>query len=125
MEHVLEESPPGLKRRDVQEGLTGAEARRRSGLRNFLLLFVNPLVAILLIAGLASALVGDYVNAAIVYAIVLLSVALNHVQTARSERAAESLRKEVAPTATALRDGTWEEIPRRELVPGDLISLSA
>lgn len=140
MEHVLEEGSQGLKRQGARQGLTGAEARRllaevgpnepaparrRSGLRNFLLLFANPLVAILLVAGLASALVGDYLNAAIVYAIVLLSVALNHAQTARSERAAESLREEVAPRATALRDGVWEEIPRRELVPGDIISLAA
>jgi Mg2+-importing ATPase len=140
MGHVLEEGLTELKGLGARQGLSGKEARRllaqvgpnepaparrRSGLKSLLLLFANPLVAILLVAALASALVGDYVNASIIVVIVLLSIALNHVQTARSERAAERLRKEVAPTATALRDGAWEEVPRRELVPGDLISLSA
>ena len=56
---------------------------------------------------------------------VLLSAALNFVQTYRSQRAVERIRKEVAPTAAVLRDGTWAEIPRRELVPGDVIRLTA
>jgi P-type Mg2+ transporter len=56
---------------------------------------------------------------------VLLSVALNFIQTYRSQRAVERIRKEVAPTATVLRDGNWAEIPRREVVPGDVISLTA
>ena len=56
---------------------------------------------------------------------VLLSAALNLFQTYRSQRAVERIRKEVAPTATVLRDGNWTEIPRRELVPGDVIRLTA
>jgi len=48
---------------------------------------------------------------------VALSVVLNFVQTYRSHRVAERLRDAVAPTATALRDGTWTEIRRRDLVP--------
>ena len=140
MENIFGEASAEVKERDVRMGLMTvdarsllievgpnepAPARRRSGLRNLLLLFTNPLVAILLVAALASALVGDYVNASIIVVIVLLSVALNHFQTARSEHAAEKLRKEVAPTATVMRDGVWKEIPRREVVPGDVISLSA
>jgi len=56
---------------------------------------------------------------------VLLSVALNFFQTFRSQRAVEQLRTGVAPTATVLRDGNWVELPRRELVPGDIIRLAA
>ena len=40
-------------------------------------------------------------------------------------RAVERIRQEVAPTAAVLRDGNWSEIPRRELVPGDVIKLTA
>jgi len=88
-------------------------------------LFANPLVIILLLASLISALVRDFVNAAIIVAILLLSNALNFIQTSRSQRAAERLRKEVAPTATVLRDGKWIELARREIVPGDVVRLSA
>ena len=56
---------------------------------------------------------------------VLLSVALNFIQTTRSQKAAERLRDQVAPTARALRDGQWTDIPRPEIVPGDAIQLSA
>jgi hypothetical protein len=102
-----------------------AAIQRATLVKQLLLLFANPLVIILLIASLVSAMIGDVVNASIIVVIVLLSSALNFTQTARSQRTAERLRKEVAPTATALRDGDWRVIPRRELVPGDLIQLVA
>ena len=100
-------------------------SRRTSGLAQILFLFVNPLVIILLIASAISAAVGEVLNASIIALMVLLSVALNFIQTYRSQRSVERIRKEVAPTATVLRDGIWTEIPRREVVPGDVISLTA
>ena len=125
---------------DKIQGLSAAEARERlvqfgpneltsarrlTGLRQLLSFFANPLVIILLIASVISAFVGEPVDAAIIALVVLLSVALNFIQTSRSQRAAERLRAQVAPTASALRDGTWTEIPRREIVPDDMIRLSA
>jgi magnesium-transporting ATPase (P-type) len=70
--------------------------------------FSNPLVIILLIAGVISAALGDLFNASIIATIVLLSVALNFVQSSRSLKAAEALRETVAPTATVLRDAVWK-----------------
>jgi Mg2+-importing ATPase len=100
-------------------------SRRASGLVQVLLLFINPLAIILLVASAISAAVGEVLNASIIALMVLLSAALNFVQTYRSQRAVERIRKEVAPTAAVLRDGNWTEIARRELVPGDVIRLSA
>ena len=100
-------------------------SRRTSGLVQILFLFINPLAIILLVASAISAAVGEVLNASIIALMVLLSAALNFVQTYRSQRAVERIRKEVAPTATVLRDGNWTEIPRRELVPGDVIRLTA
>ncbi len=57
--------------------------------------------------------------------IVLLSSMLNFVQTYRSQNAVERLRSDVAPTASMLRDDTWLELPRREVVPGDIVRLTA
>ncbi len=123
-----------------EQGLTEAEARKRqatygpndptstkhaSALVQFLRLFLNPLVVILILASLILAVLGDAVDASIILTIVLLSNILNFVQTYRSQKAVDQLRASVAPTATALRDGTWIEIPRRDLVPGDLIRLTA
>jgi P-type Mg2+ transporter len=42
-----------------------------------------------------------------------------------SQEVADHLRAQVAPTAIVLRDRTWQDLPRRELVPGEIIRLSA
>jgi len=123
-----------------EKGLTGTEASKRldkygpndtTGLKRtspviqFLRLFLNPLVAILLVASVVSAVLGDRVNASIIMVIILLSNILNFVQTSRSQNTVEKLRADVAPTASVLRDGTWLELPRREVVPGDIVRLVA
>ncbi|MGZ3425624.1 MAG: magnesium-translocating P-type ATPase [Polyangia bacterium] len=124
----------------ISAGLTTAEAtarlaevgpndpaprRGRSRLVELLVLFGNPLVVILLVAGVTSAVLGEHVNAALIIAMVALSVIVNFVQTFRSQRAVERLRAGVAPTATVLRDGAFRELPRREVVPGDVVQLGA
>ncbi|HYV06503.1 MAG TPA: HAD-IC family P-type ATPase, partial [Blastocatellia bacterium] len=100
-------------------------AGRAGNVLQILRLFANPLVIILLLASLVSWLLGERLNASIIVLMLLLSVALNFFQTYRSERAAERLRQQVAPTATALREGEWTEVHRRDLVPGDVIRLGA
>ncbi len=98
---------------------------RTASIRQLLVFFANPLVIILLIASLVSAFLGEVINASIIIAMVLLSVALNFFQTFRSQRAVEQLRAGVALTSSVLRDGAWVELPRHELVPGDIIRLAA
>ena len=62
-------------------------------------------------------------RAVIIVAMVLVSITLNFLQTYHSQRAAERLRRQVALTATVLRDRTWTEVPRREVVPGDTVAI--
>jgi Mg2+-importing ATPase len=141
----LAEAPDSLpelyaKHSTSEAGLTGLDAARRlaqwgpnepagqarSGpLREFLRFFANPLVLILLSAAVVSAVLGQAADAAIIIAIIVVSTILNFFQAYRSEQAVLSLRERVAPTASVLRDGAWKEIARREVVPGDLIALSA
>jgi len=86
---------------------------------------LNPLVAILLIAGVASAFLGQTTDAVIIATIVIVSSGLNAWQTFRSEAAVRHLQARIAPTATALRDGVWSDLPRADLVPGDIVRLAA
>src|SRR5271165_7259440 len=102
-----------------------AATQKRSVLSDLWHAFTNPLVLILVIAAIASAFLGDKVDAAIITVIVLLSTAIDLAQTYRSQRAVEKLRAQVAPTATVLRDGEWKELRRRDVVPGDIVRLSA
>ena len=98
---------------------------RLSTVWQLLRLFVNPLVVILLVASIISALLGQITDATIIVTMVLLGVGINFWQSYRSQQAAEALRSMVTPTATVCRDGVWQEIPIRAVVPGDLIRLSA
>jgi Mg2+-importing ATPase len=102
-----------------------APAKRGAAFVELLALFVNPLVIILLIAGVVSFLLGNATDATIILVMVLLGVSVNFLQTYRSQRAIDKLREEVTPTAVVLRDGLWKEIKRREVVPGDRVRLCA
>ena len=99
--------------------------KRGTSVRELFVLFLNPLVIILLIASLASFLLGDATDSAIILVLVLLGVSINFAQTYRSQKAIDRLRENVTPTATVLRDGVWQEIKRREVVPGDLVRVGA
>ena len=128
---LLASSREGLSNDEAAERLTryGAnearDAARRGVLSSIARLFTNPLVVILLLAAVVSGLLGDHAGAGIIIAIVALSITLNFVLSFRSERAAARLREEIAPMATVRRDGRWLDLPRRELVPGDVIRISA
>ncbi len=102
-----------------------AEARRYRGLIAFLGHLKNPLVIILIIAAIISAFVGEIVQAIIILVIVVLSVTLDFFQEYRAEAAVDLLKQKISRTATALRDGERREIRMAELVPGDVIDLTA
>ena len=91
----------------------------------FFSFFANPLVLILLIAGVISFFTGDQIDAIIIVSIVMLSVLLNFFQEFQARHAVEKLRGLVATTATVLRDGKQQEVAVSALVPGDVIILNA
>jgi Mg2+-importing ATPase len=113
-------------RRLSQYGANELTAARRAGLgRQLARVLASPLMIILLAASALAASVGERTDATIIALTVLLGAALDAFQTSRSSAAVERLRSSVSPTAAVYRDGRWSEIPRRELVPGDVIRLSA
>ena len=102
-----------------------APATHSGPLREFLRFVGNPLVLILLAAAGISAVLGQATDALLITSIIVVSTVLNFVQAYRSQRAVELLREQVAPTATVMRDGKWQELPRRVVVPGDMVRLAA
>ena len=128
---TTESVPPGLTSQQADELLKKfgpndpAPRHRRSTIAELLVLFLNPLIIILLLAAVLAGFLGQLVDAVIIVGMVLVGVAVNFYQTYRSQRAIEELRAQVAPTATVLRDGTWQEIHRHDVVPGDVVRLSA
>ena len=85
----------------------------------------NFVVILLIIASVISALLGDYVEAAAIMAIVVLNAVLGIVQERRAEEALAALKKLAAPDAQVMRDERRVSIPAHELVPGDLVFLES
>ena len=99
--------------------------RKRHVFLEFLSHFRSPVTIILMIAAIVSGFLGQPLNAVIIVSIVLVSVSLDFTQEYRAGRAAEALIKRVATTATVLRNSTRQDIEISQLVPGDIVLLSA
>lgn len=102
-----------------------SHARKRSILLQFLDHFRNLFILILLFAAVVSLFMGETTDAIIIVIIILASVTLDFYQEYRAEEAAELLRQKIQTRATVYRDGKKQDIPIFELVPGDLVFLSA
>jgi Mg2+-importing ATPase len=102
-----------------------AERKKRTAVALFLSYFRSPLVVILIFAGAVSAILGDLLNAGIIFFVVGMSVLLGFYQESKAETAAAALRAKVRTTTMVSRDGKKREIPVADVVPGDVVFLSA
>jgi Mg2+-importing ATPase len=102
-----------------------AQERRQGWFVRLLKILRNPLVILLGILSGISFATGDVRAGSVMAGMVLLSVTLRFIQEARADSAAAKLKAMIHVTATVLRDGVAKEMPLRDLVPGDVIKLSA
>jgi P-type Mg2+ transporter len=102
-----------------------AQERRQGWPARLLKIIRNPLVILLATLSAVSFGTGDARAGTVMAAMVALSVALRFFQEARADVAAEKLKAMIHVTATVIREGDSREMPLRDLVPGDIISLSA
>jgi cation-transporting ATPase F len=96
---------------------------RRGPLLRFALQFHHPLIYVLLVATVATALIGEFVDAGVILAVVLINAVIGFVQEARAEKALDALVAMVRTQATVIRGGVKHRISSDELVPGDLVIL--
>ena len=87
--------------------------------------FKNPLVIVLVVAAILSLYMGEVASAVTVLVIVFISTTLDFINTFRSERAAQALQRTVRVSATVLRSGKPHRVPVANLVPGDVVMVSA
>jgi len=108
-----------------QHGLNIIQAHQQtSALRLLLLQFRSPLVLILIFAAIVSLVVGEWIDASIVLAVVLGSTILGFVQEYRASNAVEKLRSQVTIKSSVMRDGKRVLLPSDQVVPGDVVVLS-
>ena len=101
------------------------EASHLSALRLLLRQFESPLVLILIFAAAISLVLQQWVDSAIILAIVLGSTLLGFFQEYRASAAVEELKRRLALTCRVIRDGVEQTVSVSTVVPGDLILLSA
>ncbi|RFU68798.1 calcium-translocating P-type ATPase, SERCA-type [Bacillus sp. V59.32b] len=125
---------------NIEKGLEGDEARRRqqkqgfnelqegekqSALLLFFAQFKDFMVLVLLAATLISGLLGEYIDAIAIIAIILINGFLGFFQERKAEKSLDALKEMSAPQVYALRDGEWAKIPSREVVAGDVLKFSS
>jgi len=123
----LDSNPNGLSQEEAKIRLDkyGSNELADEGKRSpWLLLieqFKNILIAILLIAVIISAFLGEINDAIVIFIIILFAAGLGFIQEYRAERAIQALKKMAAPLASVLRNGEEIDVPSAEIVPGDII----
>ncbi len=125
---------------DVESGLSAADvstraqkygpnrlpaAGKRGPFMRFLMQINNILIYVLIGAGVGKLLLGENIDAGIIFAVVLINALLGFVQEGKAEKALDSIRNMLSPEAMALRDGKSRMIPAEELVPGDVVLLQS
>ncbi|MEJ2097691.1 MAG: HAD-IC family P-type ATPase, partial [Deltaproteobacteria bacterium] len=91
----------------------------------FLLQFKQPLVIILLAATLITLFLAEYIDAGVIFAVVMVNAIIGFVQEAKAMKAIEALSRAMTSEATIIRDGRKIRIAAVQLVPGDLVLLQS
>ncbi|WP_018410685.1 HAD-IC family P-type ATPase [Methyloversatilis thermotolerans] len=100
-------------------------ATRKPVWLRFLLQFHNPLIYVLLLAGIVTVALGHEVDSAVIFGVVLINALIGHMQEGKAERALDAVRGMLAARATVLRDGERHQIDAATLVPGDVVLLES
>lgn len=128
---VLGSCRNGLSMADAAERLqhfgynTVLERKRGRLLWLFFSRFLNPLVLILVCAASLAVVLHDWLDATIVLAIIFISNVLSFLQEHHASNVVEKLRRQVSAKTTVLRNSQRQIIPSENVVPGDIIQLSA
>jgi len=123
-----------------EEGLSEAEAKKRLGkygpnrlpeekaigkLKILLHQFTSPLIYILLVAAVVTAILGDYIDTGVIVAILILNATIGYFQEFKAETSVRALKNMFVPKTRVVREGKEREILSERLVPGDIVLLAS
>ena len=124
VEHGL--SPEEVARRQRKFGPNRMVTRRGTpSWRRFLKQFTEPLIYVLIGAAVITAWLGEYVDAGIIFGVVLINAVIGFIQESKAEGALEALMSMVTTETTVRRGGERLRVASTELVPGDVVMLEA
>jgi cation-transporting P-type ATPase F len=130
--HLLEtDQEKGLRGVQVQEKVVRFGYNQLTGKKGkpwwlkFLLQYNQPLLYILIIAGATKAIIGEFVNAGVIWGVTTTNAIIGFIQESKAEGAIAALAKSITTEATIIREGQKIRVPSQELVPGDLVLLTS
>ncbi len=99
--------------------------KKKGPLSRFLAQFNNVLIYVLLTAGFVKLMLSLWLDASIIFAVVILNSLLGFLQEGRAEKALDSIRNMLSAEARAVRGGETRLIPAEDLAPGDIVLLES
>ncbi|MCL2568711.1 MAG: cation-translocating P-type ATPase [Oscillospiraceae bacterium] len=113
-------------RRRIKFGPNELRQRTRTPLlKLFLDAWQDPMILILAIVVVVQMVLGEFLEAVVIFAVLVVNSLISVIQTRKAESSLEALRAIAAPIAKVRRDGGIMTVPARELVPGDVVILEA
>ena len=100
-------------------------AARGGVLRRLLRQLQNPLIYVLVVAGVVTLLLAEYVDSAVIFGVVVVNAVIGFLQESRAEAALDALRAMVRTEARVVRGGRQRRVPSDDVVPGDLVLVEA
>ena len=124
----LESGETGLSTLEAEQrlnqfGYNEITEKKMSPLMKFLGYFWGPIPWMIEVAAILSLLVRHWVDLTIIVVLLIFNAVVGFWQEFQAGNAVEALKKKLALKGRVLRDGTWQEIDARELVPGDVIRI--
>ena len=101
------------------------EGKKKSILQVFISQFADLLVVILIVAAVISMFSGNVESTIVILLVLVMNAVLGTIQHVKAQRSLESLKQLSSPCAKVIRDGVKQEVPSREIVPGDIVMLEA
>ena len=101
------------------------EGKKRGPFTRFLSQFNNILVYVLLGAGFTKLMLSLWIDAAIIFGVVILNALLGFIQEGRAEKALDSIRNMLSAESRTVRGGETRMIAADQLVPGDVVLLES
>ncbi len=127
--HQLKTSEKGLSSQEVEKRLKEygynklTEEERINKLKIFIHQFASPLIYILIVAGIITIALKEYIDAGVLLSVVIINALIGYFQEYKAEQSIRALKKMLIPKARVLREGIEREISSEELVPGDIVIL--
>lgn len=115
-----------VKKRQEQYGRNVMTPKKKqSAIIRFLLQFHQPLIYILLVATVVTLILGEYIDASVIFGVVFINSIIGYIQESKALEAIDSLSKSMSAKANVIREGSRQHIDASELVPGDIVLLQS